>query len=180
MRWAMAGCGISRPPVPDGTDAAKPRSTADCCQAVGISTMSNALYARCLASCLLGGLACGSLHAATLVRCVSTSGVVGFHAERCPAGHRLSRTIQYTPVADAPTRKALRSSGSAPNSVRPLTSSRARSNKRVGGRNNAPGPDACAEAKRRRKAAEERLGLRRRYDDLVVLDVPVRAACQGF
>ena len=179
MLLVMAGCGIPRPPRPDGTDAAKPRSAAGCRQGVGISTMSNTLHVRCLASCCLCGLAFSGLHAATLVRCVSTSGVVGFHAERCPAGHRLSRTIEYTPVADAPIRTALRSR-SATNSVRPLTSSRARSNKLGGGRNKAPGPDACAEAKRRRKAAEERLGLRRRYDDLVALDVPVRAACQGF
>ena len=180
MWLAMAGCGISRPPRPDGTDAAKPRSTAGCRQGVGISTMSNSLRMRCFAWCCLCVLASSGLHAATLVRCVSTSGVVGFHADRCPAGQRLSRTMEYTPVADAPIRTALRSSGAAPNSLRPLTSSRARSNKRGGGRNNALGPDACAEAKRRRKAAEERLGLRRRYDDLVALDVPVRAACQGF
>ena len=130
------------------------------------------MHALNLAVCFAACLSLRPAHAATLVRCESTTGVVGYHAAACPPGHRLTRTIAYERVPDAPA-----VSRRVP---APRTTPRTRTHAAVRARMQHVEIDACNAAKRQRKSAEDRLGLKRTYDDLVALDAPVRAACKGF
>lgn len=114
------------------------------------------------------------LHAGQIYRCVGPGGAVSYQAKECRAGHRLSRTIHYVPQPDsAPRRVAAAATGGR----------RATSTRRAIGRSGAPpraAVDRCSQAKARRQAELERLGLRRTFEDLSRIDADVRRTCNGF
>ena len=111
---------------------------------------------------------------AELHRCVSPTKVVGYHATACPHGHRELGIVHYAPVPDSIARPAL----SEPTPVRTPRATRiARSNATGRGSRTQTRNDLCRIAKQQRRAAEDRIGLKRTYADLGKLDAPVRAAC---
>ena len=114
---------------------------------------------------------------AELHRCVSPTKVVGYHATACPHGHRELGIVHYAPVPDSIARPAL----SEPTPVRTPRATRiARSNATGRGSRTQTRNDLCRIAKQQRRAAENRIGLKRTYADLGELDAPVRAACNGY
>lgn len=126
-----------------------------------------------LVLCLLS--AATTTGAEQLYRCVGPQpGQVSYQSATCPAGTRSVRSISYEP--DPPPRMRPGSSARAP------TAATAPATRRAG--RGAPGArradDPCRQAKAWRDRELERLGLKRRFDDLSRIDARVRAACKGY
>ena len=108
-------------------------------------------------------------HAGNLHRCVSPAGAVSYQSAACGAGQRLDRLIAYVPEPDSkPVARAKRDAAS-PRHVATRAGSKPRKQ-----------ADACSQARQKRSASLEQLGLRRTFDDLSRLDAPVRRACGGY
>lgn len=124
-----------------------------------------------LVLCLLPGA-----NAAELYRCAAPGGQASYQqSPDCPSGQRLTRVIDYRPVADSVPLATGNVAKQRPRSQRGLTGQRL-----VGGRGKRALTDSerCTLAKQARTKASERLGLKRTYDDLGRLDAPVREACR--
>ena len=126
--------------------------------------------------CLL--LPAATARAEQLYRCVGPHpGQVSYQSATCPPGTRSDRSIAYEPDPSPPMRPGF--------TARAPTAATAPAMRRAGrGAPGAPGArradDPCRQAKAWRDRELERLGLKRRFDDLSRIDARVRAACKGY
>lgn len=118
--------------------------------------------------------------AETLYRCVGIGGAVSYQSDQCERGMRLDKTIGFVSV------KARVNASGAFEALHPSRGERRRLGSRTHTRHSTARlreprrVDGCAVAKSKRERALARLGLKRTYDQLSKLDVPVSAACNGF
>lgn len=115
-----------------------------------------------------------------LYRCLGAHGAVSYQSQACTTGQRLDRVVAYQPDAVLPqpivlTRRSVRQHN---RSIRSAT--RRSSPQRRIQQTSITSNTRCQRAKNTRQQALRRLGLRRRYAQLSLLDVPVREACHGF
>ena len=115
------------------------------------------------------------VEAGELHRCVGPSREVAYQSSACPEGHRTERTIAFD-AEPIPVSVAARREATSPRYLgRPAAT---RINKRSAARPSRGDP--CTQAKVKRDQAISRLGLKRTYDQLSMLDATVRAVCAGY
>ena len=129
-----------------------------------------------IVACVLAGGVAGPGAAADLYRCVSDGGAVSYQDAPCGDGSRLSRTIPVLVDPAGAEPAARTTSKRKPPASKPGSAATGSKGSNARGKQRA----ACEQARKKRDAALERMGLNRTFDKLRALDDEVQAACKGL